>query len=331
MRRVHVRADPLPPVPLREVSGLAVAEDAAGALTLVAIGDREAVVAWASVEHGPDDLDWHTEDLSGLSGTRIPHRDPQLEAVAADGCGGVLLVQEWPNRAELVDAPSRRVTADLDLVVPPDGQWAPLHRAWQDPHGSHAEGVVLLRGGRLLVIAEKDPAALVEFGPAGAAPAGFGPGQWLPAGERWLPAQPTGAAATASDPAAGEGATATTGVVPAAGEGTVTLTALAAWYPDRELREACPDLSDATVGIYGNLAVLSDKGHAVALVAPHRPADEPGAGVATAVVVIDVAGLADKPEGLALLPNGDVLIACDRPKSQDNLFVIRRAAWRSLA
>lgn len=319
MRRVLVRADPLPPVPLREVSGLAVAEDAAGTLTLVAIGDREAVVAWASVEHGPDDLDWHTDDLSGLAGTRIPHRDPQLEAVAADGCGGVLLVQEWPNRAELVDAPNRRVTADVDLVVPPDGQWAPLHRAWQDPHGSHAEGVVLLRGGRLLVIAEKDPAALVEFGPAGAAPGGFGPGQWLPAGQRWLPATPAA------------GASGSAGADPAVGEGTVVLTALAAWYPDRELCDACPDLSDATVGIYGNLALLSDKGHTVALVAPHRPADDPAAGVATAVVVVDVEGLADKPEGLALLPNGDILIACDRPKARDNLFVIRRAAWRSLA
>lgn len=240
MREIEVRARPLGSIPLPEVSGLALGEGADGEPRLLAIGDRAARVAWASIADGLDDLRWHVTDLAPAAGSWFGGSDPQLEAIAADGHGHVLLVREHPNRAELLDLEARRPLARVQLEMPDTPDLGPLAASWRDPDGSHAEGVVLLRGGRLLVVKEKDPAALVEFGPVGEAPWGFGPERWLAPGESWDVAHES-----------------------------VTLAALAVWYPEPGLRRACPDL----------------------------------------------------------LPDGDLLVACDRRREAENLFVVRRGDW----
>ncbi len=301
MRVVKLKARAVGTIPLAEVSGLAHASGPGDDRVLIAIGDRAGVIAWAPVGTATTGGPWETVLLGSGSGTRIEDGAAQLEAVAADGAGGVLLVQETPNRAEFLDVAQRRVVAEVTLSMP-DGPGMAGHRAlresWLDREGSHAEGAVLLRGGRLLVVKEKDPAALVEFGPAGEPALGFGPGRWLGPDEAW-----------------------------AVGEGEVDLVALAAWYPDESLATACPDLSDADVGT-GGLVVLSDQGSAFALVAAHDPAGDPFAGEFSAVVVVRVRGLADKPEGLVVLPDGDVLIACDlRSGGSPNLFLVRGSDW----
>ncbi len=298
---LEVAAEPLGPIPLLEVSGLALGEDRDGRVTVLAVGDRTASVAWAVVEHGVDDLRWQTEDLSVSTQTRIPRKDAQLEAIAADGRSGVLLVQEYPNHAEFFHAPSRELLSSLTLDVLDSRGMGDLRGSWDDPRGSHAEGALLLRGGRLLVVKEKDPAALIEFGPPDESALGFGPGRWLPPGEAWdIP------------------------------RGQVTLSALAAWYPDQELSTLCPDFSEGTVGILGNLALLSDRGRAVAIVSPRTPGPDPSAGRFTAEVILHVRGIGAKPEGMVILPNGDVLLACDRKKGSGNLFVVRRQQWLHL-
>lgn len=301
MRTIKVKARAVGIVPLAEVSGLAHGSGPDGTPVLIAIGDRAGAVAWASTELGLAGGSWETVELGSASGTSIPDGAAQLEAVATDGAGRVLLVQEAPNRAEFVDTAERRVLTEVALLMPdmPDTVgYARLRESWLDPESSHAEGVVLLRGGRLLVVKEKDPAAVVEFGLWGQAPLGFGPDRWLAPGEGW-----------------------------AVAPGEVELVALAAWYPDHELAEACPDLSDADVG-GGDLVLLSDKGRSFAKVGAQDPASEPFDGRVSAEVVVRVKGLADKPEGLVVLPGGDVLIACDmRGVGAQNLFVVAGADW----
>ena len=223
MRNVTVKARAVGSIPLAEVSGLAHGSGPGGTPVLVAIGDRAGVVAWASTESARVGGPWETFGLGSGSGTRITDGAAQLEAVAIDGAGGVLLVQEAPNRAEFIDSAQRRVVAEVTLVMPDESEargYRRLRTSWLDPDCSHAEGAVLLRDGHLLVVKEKDPAALLEFGPAGQAPGGFGPDRWLGPNEAW-----------------------------SVGEGAVELVALAAWYPDAELARACPDLSDADVGV----------------------------------------------------------------------------------
>lgn len=290
-------AEPLGTIPLREVSGLAVGLGRRGRVTVAAVGDRTATVAVADVTGALGDLQWRTFDVATMSGNRLPRKNPQLEAIAVDGARGVLLVQEHPNHGQFVEADDRSVVAQVSLEVP-GAAGSELRRQWEDPQGSHTEGAVLLRGGHLLVVMEKDPTVLLEFGPDGATPIGFGSAQWNPAGEPWL-----------------------------VDRGEITLVAVAAWYPQPEQTGLFPDLSDAARGVLGNLVLLSDQGSSVVVVPPHQPAAEPFAGTFRASDVWHLTGIAAKPEGVAVLPDGDVLVACDRRKVAENLFVVRRADW----
>ncbi len=158
-------------VPLKEVSGICLRRGPGGVLQVVAIGDRAAVGAWTVVPDEPGaPLHWEVAPLTGLAGTRIPENDAQIEAVCADGAGRVLLLQESPPRVELVDPQARRVIASIDLRIP-DGH--ALSASWGEADGSRGEGAIFLANGHLLVAKEKDPPALIEFGPAGEAAAGF--------------------------------------------------------------------------------------------------------------------------------------------------------------
>src|SRR6516165_9631525 len=147
-------------VPLREVSGICSRRSRSGRMFLLAVGDRVAKIAWFSPpRRDRGRIDWRTRNIAKLSGSMLPKQDSQIEAVCADGLGRVLLLQETPPRAELIDAKTSKVVASIDLAVEGRGEIA---RAWSDPKGSHGEGMVLLRSGHLLVAKEKQPAAFIE-------------------------------------------------------------------------------------------------------------------------------------------------------------------------
>ena len=273
-------------VPLEEVSGICLRRGPAGEQSLVAVGDRVAVAAWfAQPRDDLASLDWRTADLVGLEGTHMPEDDPQIEAVCADGAGRILLLQESPPRAELIDPPGRRVVASIELSLPGDDDVA---RSWADPAGSHGEGVVFLPGGHLLVAKEKDPSALIEFGPPGAKPMGLARGGALPSGLAWE-------------------------IEP----GEHRYQALAIWRPDRALRKACADFSDLEIGPDGHLYVLSDKSGSIA-----RLADlELPEGEAAALATWQLGDLDGKPEGLAFTPNGRAMVALDTRRARHNLML----------
>ena len=89
-------------VPLREVSGICLRRSRNGRMSLIAVGDRVAQIAWFSLSRGDGGrIDWHTSSIAQLSGSELPKHDPQIEAVCADGAGRVLLLQETPPRVEL--------------------------------------------------------------------------------------------------------------------------------------------------------------------------------------------------------------------------------------
>ena len=170
-------------VPLHEVSGICLRRSQNGRLSLIAVGDRAAEIAWFSQPRSDEGrIEWHTANLSKLSGSMLPQHDPQIEAVCADGLGRVLLLQETPPRVELIDPKALKVVASIDLAVEGRGEIA---QAWSDPKGSRGEGMVLLPGGHLLVAKEKKPAALIEFGPPHSRSRGLVRGGALADGERW--------------------------------------------------------------------------------------------------------------------------------------------------
>ena len=98
--RVHRVVD----VPLREVSGICLRRSRNGRMSLIAVGDRAAKIAWFSEPRRDAGLiDWHTKNIAKLSGSMLPKNDSQIEAVCADGVGRVLLLQETPPRVEFID------------------------------------------------------------------------------------------------------------------------------------------------------------------------------------------------------------------------------------
>jgi hypothetical protein len=215
-------------VPPREVSGICLRRTRNGRMFLIAVGDRVSKIAWFSQPRSDGGrIDWHTKNIAKLSGSMLPKRDSQIEAVCADGLGRILLLQEAP-----FDPEALKVVASIDLAVQGRSEIA---RAWCDPKGSRGEGMVLLPGGHLLVAKEKNPAAFIEFGPPHSRSRGLVRGGALSDGERW-PIK----------------------------KGHHRFVALAIWLPDKTLAKTCADFSDLEIGPDGCRYLLSDKSSTIA-------------------------------------------------------------------
>ena len=287
-RRLHVER--LADVPLREVSGICLRRGRNRKMSLVAIGDHAAHLAWTSLPSKTNrKLDWHVVDLTRISGSKLPKRDPQIEAVCADGGGRVLLLQEAPPRAELVDLDASRVVASVTLRFEGRSQ---LARSWLSPTGSRGEGAVLLPGGHLLIAKEKDPAAFIEFGPRGARSRGLKRDNALPGGAVWPVAT-----------------------------GKQTLVACAVWVPDKTLTKTCADFSDLEIGPDGWLYLLSDKSATIARIDDLAP----GGGTASLTTAWRFRDLGGKPEGLAFTAGGRAVVALDKRKPRRNLVLLEPA------
>ncbi len=277
-------------VPLREVSGICLRRSRTGRQSLVAVGDHAAKVAWFPLPRSDEGrINWHTINIAKLSGSLLPKRGSQIEAICADGLGRVALLQETPPRVELIDPRAPRVVASIDLVVEGRDGFA---RAWSHPKGSRGEGMALLPGGHLLVAKEKKPTAFIEFGPPHSRSRGLVRGSALPKGERW-PIR----------------------------KGRHLFVPLAIWFPDKTLTRTCADFSDLEVGPDGRLYVLSDKSRTIA-----RLDDLPPGGGAAALLdawrLDDVDG---KPEGLAFTAEGRAIVGLDTRKPRRNLVLLEPA------
>ncbi len=277
-------------VPLREVSGICLRRGRNRRMSLIAVGDRVAKVAWFSLSHTDRArIDWHKRSIAKLSGSELPKHDPQIEAVCADGAGRVLLLQETPPRVELIDLDAQRAVASIDLVI--EGRGA-IARAWSDPKGSRGEGVVLLPGGHLLVAKEKKPAVLIEFGPPHSQSRGLVRGGALANGKRW-PIK----------------------------EGHHRFVALAIWIPNKTLANTCADFSDLEIGPDGCLYLLSDKSFTIA-----RLNDlQPGGGTAELLDAWQLVDVDGKPEGLAFTAEGRAIVGLDTRKARQNLILLEPA------
>jgi hypothetical protein len=288
VKKGRLRAQRVFDVPLKEVSGICSRRGSNRQMSLVAVGDRSAHLAWISLPYNKRNR-WHIEDIARFTGSKVPARDSQIEAVCADAEGRVLLLQEEPPRAELVNLRTSRVVASIDLVVEHRDE---LGSSWSSINGSRGEGVVLLSGGHLLIAKEKHPAALIEFGPRGSRSHGLMRGGSLRVGARWARAN-----------------------------GTQTFVACAVWVPDKVLRKICADFSDLEVGPDGRLYLLSDKSATIARIDDLAP----GGGIAKLTAAWRLNDLGGKPEGLAFTAGGCAIVALDKRKSRRNLAVLAPA------
>jgi len=90
-------------------------------------------------------------------------RSSQWEGVTADGSGRVFILQEHPGHVFVVSLDLGRLDEALQLDVP--GRHAEWERSWHEDKNARGEALLLMRGGHVLVFKQKDPVALIEFGP----------------------------------------------------------------------------------------------------------------------------------------------------------------------
>jgi hypothetical protein len=276
-------------LPLVEASAVAAVPAPDGSLRLLLVGDRASVLSTARYDDGAIGA-WEQVDLATVQGWPLGADEPsQLEGVAVDGAGTVALLREDPPTVLLLDLDAASVTATLALHHGRD-EWAEF---WADP-ASRGEGLLLLRGGRMLVVKEKNPAALVEFAPQGAGARGVSADDRLGAGERW-----DGPPADAP------------------------YEAVAAWRLSGSAAEALEDVSDLAWGPAGELWLLSDKSRSVALV--DLPLAAGGGEIDAVAECWRLPKGAEKPEGLASLGDGRVLVVLDQPGGGRTGWVVDRA------
>ena len=257
-------------IPLREVSGLASIGQ-----RLFAVGDHDPVVFHAVLEPWP--LQWEGIDLAGLD---LPDGGVQFEALAATGGDTVLVLQEQPARVLYIDLSGPTLVGTFLLDVPEGHR---VRQGWLGDRSSRGESLLLTERGHLLVVKEKDPPAILEFGPPGDAPVGWRRG------------------------------VAPTSPVP----GNSRLTVLATWWLGDRMQQELPDISDAAVGPDGRLYLVSDQGGTIA-----RLPDvlDPSGGTVEPTATWRIAGSPQNAEGLVILADGTPLIGLDTKSPRDNLL-----------
>ena len=160
-------------VPLVELSALDVSTYG-GVERLHAVGDAGGQYAVAAVtSDGPGE--WLVSDLhellqaAGAGETHSPvYLDglEQLEALCVDGAGRLVLAQEEPSRLLVVDPAAGggpRLVAQLQLD--PSGDEF-LASVWDRDQNSRAEAMVLLEGGRVLIVRRSGRSASASSVPA---------------------------------------------------------------------------------------------------------------------------------------------------------------------
>lgn len=275
-------------LPVVEASGLA-SRVVDGVLKVIVVGDRTANVAVGS--YSPDDgiTDWVVRDLSEIDGWALPADDSQLEAVAVDGGSLVAIMREDPPVVLVADTEQSRLVARIALVVPAGSE---LGDKWDDP-SSRGEGLVMLRGGRLLVAKEKRPRALIEFCPPGRPAAGVSRDDFLDDGEEWQ-----------------------------APEGEVEFVARAVWRLKGQAKKTFRDISDVAVGRDKSLWLLSDKSEALGRLALDEPLPAAGGKIRSVEGAWRLPDGTVKPEGVISLGGRQVLVAMDTDEASDNGMIV---------
>ncbi len=280
-------------VPLEEISGLLRWQGAASPKKerILAFSDRTHVVATFDANEKSGARDFQLRDLSDALrdfGDRV-ESDSQWEAAATDGEGTLFLLKESLSVINVFSADLSKAIHRIDLDVPKSH---PLYDDWQADSNSRGEGLLLLKNGHFLVAKEKNPAALVEFGPAGDAALGLEAASRLGGTEAFQ--FPTKTRAT---------------YVP-----------LKVWLLTKESEEAMPDISEITLTADGTLYLLSDKTQSIARLEADLKANEDKARVEEVwKLPKDVV----QPEGLVLLDDFSPLVGIDAKEQKVNLFTFK--------
>jgi uncharacterized protein YjiK len=266
-------------LPLQEVSALAPIARANDSLDLYAVGDSSyEIIRFRRSASGVSDI---------KSRTLVPRGAPktsQWEAAAVDGCGKLYVLAEDKSRITYFDAGLNESLGHFDLDP---SSVKGLAKRWNQKN-SLGEGMVLMRQGHVLLLKEKNPPLLVEFGSPGSRAQGWNVELGLGAEDCFvLPPAPT-------------------------------LVARKVWKFSKHLEKLADDASELTVGPDGRLYMLSDKS---ALLLRLEDRLKPGEDKVKASAAWQLPKGFEKAEGLVIDASMHPWVALDRKdKDQPNLF-----------
>jgi SdiA-regulated len=281
-------------VDLEEVSALCVRRASADRHELLAVGDEDFVIHRAvleddSLRHGRRESarDLLPDKVSkGKSGS-------EWEAVAADGAGRIFALRE-STATVFVFSPSLAQlehTIHLDIEGSDDAR---ARRLLDDPNAG-PEGLLLLNGGHLLVVKQRDPIVVIEFGRTDKPRKGL-------SGDAYLPVD---ASFELSD-----------------GSKT-TLHALASWELETEAEATVESANDLALDDRARLHAVSSKSRSIYELDPANARNG-------RLSIADLwqlpselqAGNDRRAEGLAFDDRGRPIIALDVKDKEENTFLL---------
>jgi hypothetical protein len=274
-------------LPIREVSGLAIRK-VGTRRDVLAIGDHDFELAWGTIENSAVPT-FHMVDLRApiAAGGVTVNEFSQFEGVTTDAAGRLFVLEENPGHVYVFDPDGTRLLTRIALRVRPGlAGFDVLASAWAAHPNSRGEGIVLLGRGHLLILKEKEPRRLIEFGPEGDQPLGLRP---LSDGEPFE----------------------------LRNDETIHVVPLREWKLSDESQQDFPDVSDLHADEHGSLWILSDSGRAIGRVGA---ANADGRLTVEAITRLDADGGLEKPEGLAFVKPALALVACDKPERATPLF-----------
>ena len=283
-------------VPVAEFSGLArvrPAADETEKLKFYGIGDADYNVARIRI-NASGDAGIQMEDIAHTIGKHAKD-ESQWEAIAADGKDTVCMLSETRGEISCLDSDLQQDRGSFSLDVSTIGF---LESAWKARPNSRGEGMILMKKGHVLVLKEKQPSMLIEFGPEGDAPMGYGADTFLQEGEAF-------AGLRAGQPAASV---------------QRRLVALKAWAFSEHLGKLATDASELTLGPDGRVYMLSQESSVLIRLEKTLKPDEDKVGTDHDAYWHLPAGI-DKAEGLVIDDQMHPWIGIDiKQADKPNLF-----------
>jgi hypothetical protein len=236
-------------IPISEVSALARVRRVAtgpgksrGGVDLYAVGDSSHEVVRFHLGSPADEPDIQVHDIAPILG-KHGNNASQWEAVATDGKNTVCMLSETRAEISCTGEGLQHVKARFNLDV---SSITGLESTWKEQPNSRGEGMLLMKKGHVLLLKEKKHPMLIEFGPEGDPPMGYGPDTFLEPEEAFA-----GLAGSSGEPVyranrSGEPA-------------PRRLVGLKAWEFSDRLRELASDASEISLGPDGRIYLLSQE------------------------------------------------------------------------
>jgi len=270
-----------------ELSGMSFRSQKKGATGLYIVSDKSFKVMSIDFTDTFQKKHFYYDLRPLIPGTRKSDKS-QWEAIATSK-DHILILREYPSDIFVFSKNFKGLVQTITLNVPDSHA---IFSDWDSQPNSRGEGMVLLKSGHILVVKEKKPVQLIEFGPKNAVASGYKRGDGVGV-EDYFPLQ--------------------------AGE-YVNFFPLKHWDVESQSRDLIPDVSDLAIGPDGNLYALSDQNTGIAAI---QNVLSPTEDTFKVEFYWNLPKGIKKPEGLVINENFEPIVASDLPKIKRNLFHLK--------